>query len=93
MNSTGIPITRRGLAKVLREHGMDLKPRTVESWQKKELLPPFDSNGRGFGKGKGRAEGAWADGELIVKQAICIRNLLSAYGSAERAYTAYNAWV
>jgi hypothetical protein len=66
MNTTDIrAITRRGLVKVLREHGFTaLKPRTVESWQSKGLLPPFDTNGRGRGKGKGRVEDSWANGGL-----------------------------
>ncbi len=80
-------ITRKGLVRELHQLGYtEVKERTVESWQRKELLPSFDIIGGGRGKGQGRAQNSWSNGEVIIRQAVCVFKLMKMYRCAEKAY-------
>ncbi len=80
-------ITRKDLVKEIYRLGYTkVKERTVESWQGKDLLPPFDIIGGGRGKGRGRAQNSWSNGEVIIRQAVCVFELMEMYRCTEKVY-------
>ena len=60
--------------------------RRVSSWRTKRLLPAFDIQGRGGGRGRGRQLSYWSQGEKIIKQAIAVHEALSFHPRIEDAY-------
>ena len=63
-----------------------LTKRRVSSWRSKGLLPAFDIQGRGAGRGRGRQVSYWSQGEKIIEQAVAVHEALSFFPSAEEAY-------
>jgi len=85
MNMTSL--TRQQLVLKLHEIGYShISKRTLEDWQCKDLLPPFDILGGGRGQGQGRAENAWTNGDFIFRQTICVADLMAMYKKTESVY-------
>lgn len=70
----------------LRQSIPDVTKRRVSSWRTKRLLPAFDIQGRGGGRGRGRQTSYWSQGEKIIKQAIAVHEALSFHPRIEDAY-------
>lgn len=75
-----VEITQKALVSRLHRLGYrDVTERRIIDWKKKGLLPQFDRRGAGLGKGRGKAEGAWANGREIVERAVWVHRLLAIY--------------
>ncbi len=71
------------IAELHRQGYDDVTERQVADWRRRELLPPFDVIGSGQGRQRGRARSSWSDGEVVLNQALWVRELLQIYGSVE----------
>lgn len=77
-------LTQKALVSRLHKLGYrDVTERRIADWKHKGLMPAFDCRGAGLGKGKGKAEGTWADGREIVERAIWVHRLLAIYRNSE----------
>jgi hypothetical protein len=70
----------------LRRSSLGMTKRCISSWRAKRLLPAFDIQGKGSGRGRGRRLSYWSQGEKIIKQAIAVHEALSFHPRIEDAY-------
>lgn len=85
-NLDGMRLSEDDLVAYLSDIIPGLTKRRVSSWRSKGLLPAFDIQGRGAGRGHGRQVSYWSQGERIIEQAVAVHEALSFYPSAEEAY-------
>jgi hypothetical protein len=71
------------LAELHRRGYDDVTERQIAEWRRRELLPPFDVQGGGRGRSRGRARSSWSDGSAVFNQTLKIRELLQMYGNVE----------
>lgn len=77
-------LTQQEMVAELHRRGYDdVTERQIADWRRKDLLPPFDLIGCGRGRRRGRERSSWSNGELVVNQALWVRELLQIYGSVE----------
>lgn len=70
----------------LRKSVPDMTKRRVSNWRAKRLLPAFDIQGAGGGRGRGRQSSYWSQGEKIIKQATAVHEALSFHPRVEDTY-------
>lgn len=74
------------LVACLRKSIPDMTKRRVSSWRAKRLLPAFDIQGAGGGRGRGRLSSSWSQGEKIIRQATAVHEALSFHPKVEDTY-------
>lgn len=80
-------ITQEELVVELRNVGCaEVSKRRLTDWRENDVLPPFDVTGAGRGKGRGRECSSWSDDQLVLNQALWVRQLLSIYRSFESCH-------
>jgi hypothetical protein len=71
-------LTESGLILELEKAGIKgISKRLIGDWRRDGLLPNFDFNGRGLGKGLGRSESSWEYSKVIIEQAKWIYRMRS----------------
>jgi hypothetical protein len=81
------PLTQASLVAALKRLGYaDISERRIAEWRRNELLPEFDLESRGRGRGAGRQPGAWTQREKVLNQAAWVHNLLRMYGRVDDIY-------
>ncbi len=79
-NGTKKTMNQKELVQRLQDLGcLDVTLRRIAGWRANDLLPVFDVNGRGKGRGPGRESNVWLDGESVVNQAFQIYQLLKTH--------------
>jgi len=91
MNIKGKPegsarLSEDDLVAFLKRSIPDITKRRISSWRAKKLLPGFDIQGAGGGRGHGRESSYWSQGEMIIKQATAIHEALNFHPRIEDAY-------
>jgi hypothetical protein len=85
-------LTQKQLLSALKRIGFcETSERQLQEWRRKGLLPPFDDQGRGVGRGRGRTESAWRNRRQIVKQAVWVCRLFEIYNNVSELY--FPLWV
>lgn len=74
------------LVACLRRNIPGMTKRRVSNWRAKRLLPAFDIQGAGGGRGLGRQSSYWIQGEKIIKQATAVHEALGFHPRVEDAY-------
>jgi hypothetical protein len=83
----GTALTQKEVVTELKYRGYaDISERRIVDWRHKGLLPPFDEAGGGLGKSLGRSGSTWSDGELVLKQAVSVYNLVRLFRRSKSLY-------
>jgi hypothetical protein len=81
-----IRLSEDELVACLRRSIPDMTKRRVSNWRAKRLLPAFDIQGAGGGRGRGRQSSYWSQGEKVFKQAAAVHEALRLHPRIEDAY-------
>lgn len=85
-NEGSLVLNEDDLVAYLRKSVPDMTKRRVSNWRAKRLLPAFDIQGAGGGRGRGRRSSCWSQGEKIIRQATAVHEALSFHPRVEDAY-------
>lgn len=84
MNTSNEILTDESLAKQLAQNTAEkVSARIVGEWRRAGLLPPFDAQGGGLGRGKGRGKSGWNEVEQVISQGLRILDLRKVYTLSE----------
>jgi hypothetical protein len=79
-------LTEDELVSHLKTIDTTITKRRISNWRTKRLLPAFDVQGGGRGRGTGRKASHWSQGEKVIAQAVAVHEALSFYPFIEEAY-------
>jgi hypothetical protein len=85
-HESSLVLSEDDLVACLRKSIPDMTKRRVSNWRAKRLLPAFDIQGAGGGRGRGRRSSCWSQGEKIIRQATAVHEALSFHPKVEDAY-------